>query len=173
MGARMHLVRASTQELAQGGGVDDGLEGERLRLEGSLIEFVEAAWPSIDSSEYQQNWAIDSLAEHLQAIVEGKIRKLLVNISPRCCKTTVASICFPAWVWCRRHRDYLSGPGVRFLSASYGHALSIQNSNMTRRLITSDWYRSLWGDRFFLTADQHAKASFDLDLRATALPSFS
>jgi hypothetical protein len=26
----------------------DALEGERLRLEGSLIEFVEEAWPYVD-----------------------------------------------------------------------------------------------------------------------------
>ena len=31
----------------------DALEGERLRLEGSLIEFVEEAWPFIDAAPYQ------------------------------------------------------------------------------------------------------------------------
>jgi hypothetical protein len=43
----------------------DALEGERLRLEGSLIEFVEEAWPFIDAAPYQPNWAIDALCEHL------------------------------------------------------------------------------------------------------------
>ena len=35
----------------------DALAGERLRLEGSLIEFVEEAWPFIDAAPYQPNWA--------------------------------------------------------------------------------------------------------------------
>ena len=33
----------------------DALAGERLRLEGSLIEFVEEAWPFIDAAPYQPN----------------------------------------------------------------------------------------------------------------------
>jgi hypothetical protein len=41
----------------------DAFEGERLGLEGSLIEFVEEAWPFIDAAEYQPNWAIDALCE--------------------------------------------------------------------------------------------------------------
>jgi hypothetical protein len=65
----------------------DALEGERLRLEGSLIEFVEEAWPYIDAAEYQPNWAIDALCAHLQAVTEGRISRLLINFPPRCGKT--------------------------------------------------------------------------------------
>ena len=57
----------------------DALDDERLRLEGSLIEFVEEAWPFIDAAPYQPNWAIDALCEHLQAVTEGRISRLLVN----------------------------------------------------------------------------------------------
>src|SRR5215467_3967869 len=57
------------------------------RLEASLIDFVREAWPAIDPAEYQPCWAIDALCEHLQAVSEGQIRNLLVNIPPRCGKT--------------------------------------------------------------------------------------
>jgi hypothetical protein len=67
----------------------DALEGERLRLEGSLIEFVEEAWPFIDAAPYQPNWAIDALCEHLQALTEGRISRLLINFPPRCGKTII------------------------------------------------------------------------------------
>ena len=69
----------------------DALAGERLRLEGSLIEFVEEAWPYIDAAPYQPNWAIDALCEHLQAVTEGSISRLLVNFPPRCGKTIITS----------------------------------------------------------------------------------
>jgi hypothetical protein len=59
----------------------DALEGERLRLEGSLIEFAEEAWPFIDAAPYQPNWAIDALCEHLQAVTEGS--------PPRSAKTII------------------------------------------------------------------------------------
>src|SRR6266446_8242389 len=98
-------------------------ELDKGRLENSLLAFVEASWSSIDSAAYQSCWAIDALAEHLQAVTNGQIRRLLINFPPRCAKTTVASICFPAWTWARRDISYLSGPQVRFLCGSYNHDL--------------------------------------------------
>ena len=75
----------------------DAFEGERLRLEGSLIEFVEEAWPYVDAAEYQPNWAIEALCEHLQAVTEGRISRLLINFPPRCGKTIITSVCWIAW----------------------------------------------------------------------------
>ena len=72
----LNLIR---QVRAQRRSQPDALEGERLRLEGSLIEFVEEAWPFIDAAPYQPNWAIDALCEHLQAVTEGRISRLLIN----------------------------------------------------------------------------------------------
>src|SRR5262250_2527889 len=82
------------------------------RLEASLIDFVQEAWPAIDPAEYQPCWAIDALCEHLQAISEGQIRNLLVNIPPRCGKTTIASVCYPAWTWAQSEVSFLRGPQV-------------------------------------------------------------
>jgi len=137
------------------------LAEKRAELEGDLSAFVEAAWPNIDSAEYKTSWAIDALCEHLQAVREGSIKRLLVNYPPRASKTTVASICFPAWVWSQRERSYLSGPQVRFLCGSYNHELSLTNSNLTRRLIYSPWYQKYWGKRFSFRADQNTKTKFD------------
>jgi hypothetical protein len=154
----LQLVRRAREERASyDPSYGSETEAERQRLEESLIDFVEAAWPSIDISEYRQSWAIDGLCEHLQAITDGKISRLLVNFPPRSGKTLCASVCWIAWTWARRERSYLSGPGVRFLCGSYSHTLSLMNSNLTRRLILSPWYQSLWGSRFQLRADQNSK----------------
>jgi hypothetical protein len=42
------------------------LAEERAELEGSLLKFVEAAWPSLDPAPYQSSWAIEALCEHLK-----------------------------------------------------------------------------------------------------------
>lgn len=131
------------------------------RLESSLIDFVEGAWSQIDPSEYQQCWAIDALCEHLQAVTEGKIPRLLVNFPPRCGKTNVTSICFQAWTWARRVKTFLSGPQVRFLCGSYNDDLALQNSMMQRRLVLSPWYQERWGNRYGITLDQNTKSKFD------------
>jgi hypothetical protein len=154
--ARIDEVLA--ERMAPLGGAHDE---EAERLEGSLIDFVEAAWPTVDGSPYQSNWAVDALCDHLQAVTEGQISRLLVNFPPRCGKTLVTSVCWPAWTWARREQSYRSGGGVRFLCGSYGHVLSMTNSNLTRRLILSPWYQSLWGTRFALSSDQNSKSQFD------------
>jgi hypothetical protein len=87
-GTLLSLIR---QVRAQRSSQPDALEGERQRLEGSLIDFVEEAWPFIDAAPYEPNWAIDALCEHLQAVTEGRISRLLINFPPRCGKTIITS----------------------------------------------------------------------------------
>jgi hypothetical protein len=94
------LLSLIRQVRAQRRSQPDALEGERLRLEGSLIEFVEEAWPFIDAAPYQPNWAIDALCEHLQTVTEGRISRLLINFPPRCGKTIITSVC---WIGRQRH----------------------------------------------------------------------
>jgi predicted phage terminase large subunit-like protein len=134
---------------------------EKQRCEDSFYEFVKAAWPSIENAPFQDSWAIRALCEHLQAVSDGHIKRLLVNFPPRCGKSNVASICWPAWVWIRQNRTFNSGPGVRFLCGSYNHDLSLNLSNKSRRLISSPWYQSHWGAQVIMRADQNNKTQFD------------
>lgn len=137
------------------------LREEKETLEASLIDFVEAAWPSLDPAPYMSCWAIDALCEHLQAVTEGQISRLLVNYPPRCAKTNVASICYMAWTWARREISYLSGPQVRFLTGSYNDDLAMLNAMRHRRLLLSPWYQQRWGQRFRIQGDQNTKTQFD------------
>jgi predicted phage terminase large subunit-like protein len=137
------------------------LADERVRCEASLYEFVRSAWSSIDSSEFQDNWAVEAYCQHLEAVTYGDIKRLLSNFPPRCSKTLVTSVCWPAWVWAQSDVTYLSGPQVRFLCGSYGERLSFEGSNMCRRLLLSPWYQRLWGHRFSLRDDQNSKSKFD------------
>ena len=79
-------------------------DDEALRLESDLSAFVEAAWPSMDPTEYMPNWAVEGLCLHLQAVAEGRIKRLIINFPPRCSKTLVTSVAFPAWIWSRSTR---------------------------------------------------------------------
>lgn len=142
---------------------------QRERYEESLSEFVQGAWPSIDSAEYKPSWAIDAMCDHLEAVTLGHISRLLINVPPRCSKTTIASICWPAWTWARSQKSYWSGPSVKFMCASYNAALSLTNSNSSRRLLTSPWFQENWGSRFILRDDQNTKTKFDNTAGGTRL----
>jgi len=136
---------------------------ERALYEGDFRAFVEAGWSAMDSSEFQDSWAMDALCEHLTAVTRGDIKRLLINFPPRCGKSNVASIAWPAWTWAQSEENirFTAGPQVRFLCGSYGHTLSLKLSTATRRLLTSPFYQRYWADRFELMGDQNAKHQYD------------
>ena len=142
---------------------------ERANCEESLYEFMVAAWKYVDPNPFVHGWPLEAVAEHLQAVCDGDIRRLIINIPPRCSKSSMTSVAFPAWVWAQRHDSPTSGPGVQFLTASYAQQLSLRDSVKTRRLLDSPWYQSLWGERFALTSDQNTKGRFDNNKGGTRL----
>jgi predicted phage terminase large subunit-like protein len=136
---------------------------DRVECQDSLYEFYKRAWKFIDPSPWRDSWAIDAMCEHLQAVVDGQIRRLILNCPPRIGKSNLTAVSFPAWTWAQPLKSPTSGPGVAFLHASYSNNLSLRDSVKCRRLIESPWYRSLWGNRFSLTSDQNTKSRFSND----------
>jgi predicted phage terminase large subunit-like protein len=136
-------------------------EVDRADCEDSLYTFLQYGWQYLDPTPFTPGWPIEAIAEHLQAVCDGEIRRLLINIPPRCSKSTLTSVAFPAWVWTQRNISPTSGAGVQFLHASYAQSLSLRDSVKCRRLIESPWYQRLWGARFNLMGDQNTKTRFD------------
>lgn len=145
------------------------LELDRVDCEESLYEFLRQGWRWVDPSPFVDGWPIEAVAEHLEAVCYGQIRRLIINIPPRMGKSTITSAAFPAWVWAQPYDSPTSGPGVQFLSASYAQQLSLRDSVKCRRLIESPWYQSMWGDRYKLVGDQNTKSRFDNDMRGSRL----
>lgn len=139
------------------------LDLDRADCEESLYDFFRAAWPYIDPATWVDGWHIGAICEHLQAIVDGQIQRLIINLPPRHGKSDLLSVAFPAWVWAQPLKDTISGPGVPFLYASYNDRLSLRDSVKCRRLIESPWYQERWGDRFKLVSDQNTKSRFTND----------
>ena len=105
---------------------------------------------------FQDSWHIGCLTEHLQALVDRQIRRLIINVPPRSLKSTIVSVAFPAWRW-------LKAPHEKFLAASYGLALAKRDSRRCRNLIASQWYQARWASRYGLSSDQNEKGRFDND----------
>jgi predicted phage terminase large subunit-like protein len=144
---------------------------DRSDCEDSLYKFLKGAWRYIDASPFTDGWPIEAVAEHLQAVVDGDIKRLIINIPPRCAKSSLTSVAFPAWTWAqpRQWDSPTSGPGVQFLHASYAQQLALRDSVKCRRLIDSPWYQERWGDRYRLTGDQNTKTRFDNDQNGSRL----
>ena len=55
------------------------VEAESLRR--SFSRFVRAAWHVIEPGvPFEDNWHIQVIADHLQAVTEGKIKTLIINL---------------------------------------------------------------------------------------------
>lgn len=143
---------------------DEGLrECARLNCEESLARFLAEFWKYIDPAPYQHGWVVDAICEHLEAIVDGDLRHTIFNVPPRSLKSSLCSVAFPAFVWAQRWTSHTSGPGVKFLHASYADKLSVRDSVKCRRIIESPRYQELWRQRFALSGDQNAKHRFSND----------
>lgn len=136
---------------------------DRQDCEESLYKFLSSAWRYIDPMPWKEGWPIEAVADHLQAVVDGQIKRLIINIPPRMGKSSITSVAFPAWTWAQPERTATSGPGVQFLYSSYADKLSLRDSVKCRRLIESPWYQNLWGSRYTLTFDQNTKSRFSND----------
>ena len=140
-------------------------ELEKEQCEESLYYFLQKAWRYVEGGvEFDGGWHIEAIAEHLEMVADGRIRNLLINIPPRCCKSTLISIAFPAWIWTQQ-------PGKRFLCTSYAQSLSITHSVSCRRLIQSHWYQRLWGKKVRLVRDVNNKSRFENTKRGYRLAS--
>ena len=97
---------------------------------------------------------VRAICEHLQAVTEGKIRNLMINVPPGHAKSLLTAVFWPAWVW-------INHPETRWLFSSYREPLATRDSVKCRRLIESAWYQERWGARYQLTGDQNQKSRFE------------
>ena len=131
--------------------------------ERSLTEFTRELWHACDPATYKSNWHIDVICEHLEAVTRGEIKRLLINIPPRHCKSTIVSVMWPAWTWVQTGAWPTAGPDVQFLFSSYAQSLSIDHSVKCRRVIESDVYQKWWSKQFKMTSDVNTKSRFEND----------
>ncbi len=96
------------------------------------------------------------MADVLQKVAEGKIRRLVINIPPRYSKTEMAVICWIAWCIARN-------PAAKFIHLSYSDDLVLDNSSQVKELVSSDEFQELWPVK--LRADSQSKKKWYTEQR--------
>ena len=87
----------------------------------------------------------------LQQCVEGKIKRLIINIPPRNLKSHCVSICLPAYILGHN-------PSARIICASYSQTLASNFSRKTRQLMETDFYKNVFKTRL---GDKNTESEFD------------
>ncbi len=110
------------------------------RARASFAEFIRQAWHVLEPNgrPLVQNRGTGAIIEHLQAVADGQIRRLLIACPPGFGKSTLATVAWPLWMWSRN-------PSWRCICASYAHALAYSLATRARRVFDSDWYGDSFG----------------------------
>jgi len=92
----------------------------------SVVEFGRLIVPYFEAPAH-----IVLMAELLERVERGEIRRLMINMPPRHAKSSTVSQIFPAWFIGRN-------PRRNVILASYGAELAERNSRAARALVTDD-----------------------------------
>lgn len=133
----------------------DEIEVDRELASRSLVDFMKLAWPIVEPArKFVSNWHIDAMSEYFMAITRGEISRLVINVPPGMTKSMMTNVFFPCWEWGPCNLSH-----YRYICASYRLDLSIRDNIKARRLITSEWYQTLWP--MGLMPDQDTKIKFE------------
>lgn len=110
-----------------------------------LLEFAKAVYPDFIMGRHHR-----ILAEHLERVARGELRRLIISLPPRHTKSLLASQLFPAW--------YIGTfPKKKIIIASNTEKLAVSFGGWVRNLIaTSPEYKSIFPD---INISKYAKAS--------------
>lgn len=126
------------------------------RAELHLIDFVELMWPILDPGQpFVRTWVQEAICAHLEAISDGRLTNLLINVPPGFTKSRIVNVMWPAWEWGPRNR-----PDLRYMAWSYDARLSEDQNDDCRKVIKSDVYQRFWGDRFEVLGNSDAKSYY-------------
>jgi hypothetical protein len=111
----------------------------------SFYAFFIYMWPELEpTAPYIKAIHTRVVCEHLQAVHDGLIPKLAIEIGPGYGKSFISAVAFPAWIWACRDVGYRMG------FSTYADDLTTRDSGRFLRLIQSELYQTLYGHRFKL-----------------------
>ena len=106
----------------------------------SFRGYAESAFPQVEPGvPFLSNWHIDAICDHMQAVFQGDIKDLVINVPPGSMKSLAVCTLYPTWAWTQ-------DPGRRGIYASYSADLANRDSLRARQLIESPWYQERWGE---------------------------
>ena len=124
------------------------------KAELSLHEFIKQAWHIIHPEEpFTDGKHIKMVADHLQAVSEGKIKYLLIALPPRHSKSTLVSVFWNAWEWTRN-------PSKSYMCITHTLRLTLRDATLCRLVIKSDWYQKRWGTIWQMRKNQDAEGRY-------------
>ena len=105
---------------------------ERRKAEKEFIRFVKAMWPEFIEGKHHIK-----MAEAFEKVIEGKVKRLIINMPPRHTKSEFASYLLPAWFLGKY-------PNKKIIQTSHTAELAVGFGRKVRNLVGSDQYKEVF-----------------------------
>lgn len=109
----------------------------RYMLKEDGMQFMRYFFKLREGTTMLRNWHHYVIEYVLQAVYDGKINRLIINIAPGYSKTEQAVLNFIS-------RGLAINPRSKYIHASYSGDLASENSGKIKDCITSDEFQELW-----------------------------
>jgi predicted phage terminase large subunit-like protein len=114
----------------------------------NFIGFVRTVWPDFIAGRHHK-----IIAEKLERVAKGELKRLIINMAPRHTKSEFASYLFPAWMMGKN-------PKMKIIQATHTTELAVNFGRKTKNLIDSDEYKEIFPE-VQLAVDSKASGRWD------------
>ena len=122
---------------------------ERLEsCQNNFLDFVKAVWPEFIAGEHHR-----IIADKLERVARGELKRLIVNMPPRHTKSEFASFLFPAWMVGRK-------PSLKIIQATHTTELAVGFGRKVKNLLEREDYLEIFPEAK-LAADSKASGRWD------------
>lgn len=112
---------------------------DKAKAEKSLASFIQQYWRVVEpSTPLVWGWVMDAICMHLEAVSDGRLKKIIINVPPGFCKSLITNVFWPAWEWAT------GKAGERYICISYSQTLTIRDNRRFLRLVNSKEYQDNW-----------------------------
>ena len=106
----------------------------------SLTYFSMKVFNEVSANDkYHHNWHIEVICDKLTDVLEGKEKRLIINIPPRYMKSIICSVAFPAFILGKN-------PKARIIAVSYSDDLTSNLALKCKQVMESSWYQDIFPD---------------------------
>ena len=112
------------------------------------LSFVRSMWPEFIAGRHHK-----IMAEKLERVAKGELKRLIINMPPRHTKSEFASFLFPAWMIGKN-------PAMKIIQATHTTELAVNFGRKIKNLLERDDYLEIFPDAA-LSADSKASGRWD------------
>jgi predicted phage terminase large subunit-like protein len=109
----------------------------KVKCNNSLLFFTRYIYKENHRRNFIVTPHLVKICNALEKVVNGKTKRLIINIPPRYGKTELAVKCFIAW-------SLAKNPSSKFIHLSYSDDLALDNSSQTKEYIESESFQKFW-----------------------------